>query len=212
MVEIYVSEIKERLSFTRLEYYWSVLPEREQIKNKRYLRWEDQQAHLFGKLLLRSALIKYGFSDQALTLIQFNDHQKPFIEGNVYFNISHSGKYVACAISKGIKMGLDVEQKIPQPDMSDFREIFSQAEWDYLNSVEEKIDVFYKLWTRKESIIKANGRGLSIPLQEVDVLSKSVWIEDTRWYITDLELDTAYSASLATGIKDSPVHFVPLNF
>lgn len=212
MVIIYLSEIKERLSFNQFENYLRLLPGREQIKNKRFLKWEDQHAHLFGKLLLRSALIRYGFSEQALSLIQFNDHQKPYIEGNVYFNISHAGKYVACAISEGIQIGLDVEQKIPQPNMSDFRDIFSPAEWDYLNSAEEKTDVFYKLWTRKESIIKANGKGLSIPLHEVDVLSNSVFIEDVSWFIQDLDLDTTYSACLATSIKESPVHFVPINF
>lgn len=212
MVIIYLSEIKERLPGALLEYYWSILPGRDKNKNKKYLRWEDQQAHLFGRLLLRNALIKYGYGDQALSLIQFNDHQKPFIEGNVYFNISHSGKYVACAISEGIQLGLDVEQKIFQPNLSDFREIFSPAEWDYLNRVEEKTDVFYKLWTRKESIIKANGRGLFIPLHEVDVLSNSICVEGTRWFITDFGLDTAYSACLATSVEDSPVQLALLSF
>jgi len=212
MVEIYISEIHGLMPSSLWEHYFSLLPESEQIRNKRYLRWQDKHAHLFGKLLLQNALIKYGFSNNILSHLQFNDHNKPFIDDNINFNISHSGKYIVCVISREIKLGVDLEQKTSQVNPDDFKEVFSQAEWECLKNVEGKLDLFYKLWTRKESVIKANGSGLAIPLYKVDVLSESVMIEGQTWFISDLDLDSNYSASLATSYKGCPVSFTPVNF
>ncbi|OQP61106.1 hypothetical protein A3860_05145 [Niastella vici] len=212
MVEIYTSEIHGPMSSSLWEHYFSFLPESEQIKNKRYLRWQDKHAHLFGKILLQNALIKYGFSNNILNNLRFNDHNKPFIDDNINFNISHSGKYIVCAISREIKLGVDLEQKISQVNPDDFKAVFSQAEWEFLKNMEGKMDLFYKLWTRKESVIKANGIGLTIPLFKVDVLSESVMVEGQTWFISDLDLDSNYSASLATSCKDCPISFTPVNF
>ncbi|WP_158085352.1 4'-phosphopantetheinyl transferase family protein [Niastella vici] len=200
------------MSSSLWEHYFSFLPESEQIKNKRYLRWQDKHAHLFGKILLQNALIKYGFSNNILNNLRFNDHNKPFIDDNINFNISHSGKYIVCAISREIKLGVDLEQKISQVNPDDFKAVFSQAEWEFLKNMEGKMDLFYKLWTRKESVIKANGIGLTIPLFKVDVLSESVMVEGQTWFISDLDLDSNYSASLATSCKDCPISFTPVNF
>lgn len=211
MVEIYTSEIRDPMCSALWEHYFSFLPEREQIKNKRYLRWQDKHAHLFGRLLLQRALIKFGFNHDILNQLQFNDHNKPFIDDTINFNISHSGKYIACVISTEIKLGIDLEQKIVQVNPDDFKEVFSQAEWECLKTVEGKLDLFYKLWTRKECVIKANGSGLAIPLDKVDVLSESVMLEGQTWFIADLDLDSNYSASLATSCKSYPLSFTPVN-
>ncbi len=212
MIDIYFCLIKEKLLYNQWEYYFNLLPASEKVRNKKYLRWEDQHSHLFGRLLLQTALIKHGYTSNILNHLQFNSYQKPFLNENIHFNISHSGQYIACAISREIKIGFDIELKLLTIDILDYQEIFSMREWRYLTDNEVKAELFYKLWTRKESIVKANGRGLQIPLNEVDVLNKSATLENKIWFINDLELDAKYSACLATNIMNYQTTLIQLDF
>lgn len=211
MVKIYTSEIQGPMSSILWEHHFNLLPESEQIKNNKYLRWQDKHAHLFGKLLLRNALIEYGFSKDILDHLRFNDN-KPFIDGNINFNISHSGTRIVCVVSREIELGVDLEHKTSQIDPDAFKQVFSQAEWEYLMSAEGNLDLFYRLWTRKEAVIKADGRGLAIPLGKVDILNDSIILEGQPWFISDLGLDSNYSTSIAASCKDYPISFAPIDF
>jgi 4'-phosphopantetheinyl transferase len=211
-IEIHVCEFKELLAEDRWHRYFSLLSPGEQARNRRYKRWQDQHSHLFGRLLLRNAVIPHGYANDVLNSLRFSSAQKPFLDGKIHFNISHSGRFVGCAISTDIVIGLDIEQKQYNIDFADFTNIFSNKELDYLDSSIDKTGTFYKLWTRKESVIKANGKGMAIDLKEVDVLSENTIVENERWFLRDLELAFDYCMSLATSTDKYQLDVITTDF
>lgn len=90
------------------------------------------------------------------------------------FNCSHSGDWVVCALAaagEGIEaVGIDIEQIDAQPDYAVAR-FFHSGERAWLEAAAQagRAEAFYRLWTLKESYIKALGRGLSEPLDSFQV-------------------------------------------
>ena len=87
---------------------------------------------------------------------------------DIYFNISHSGEWVICAISD-CELGVDVE-KI-QKNIPNWIYIFSEAEQQMIRKWNglERAELFYKFWTLKESYIKAVGLGLNMPMNSFSI-------------------------------------------
>jgi 4'-phosphopantetheinyl transferase len=80
------------------------------------------------------------------------------------FNLSHSGDWLACAVTAGVPVGVDIEQCNPQRNpqrdvMTLARRFFRAEEVEALASCgpEQQRDQFYNLWTLKESAVKARG-------------------------------------------------------
>ena len=62
---------------------------------------------------------------------------------------------------------------IEKIDLNVAKRFFSETEYDFLsgkNTEEEKTVSFYRIWTLKESYVKALGEGLSIPLNAFDIV------------------------------------------
>lgn len=202
MIDIYYCTIQEELTSQCWEDYFSLLPLAEQDKNMRFRRWEDRHAHLFGRLLLRQGLLHYGYKENILEDIQLNPYNRPFLHDEIDFSISHSGEYVTCAIGQDIKLGMDVERKDGKFDPEDAGAIFCHAELDYIRGSDNRCDAFFRLWARKESLIKADGRGFSAPLTSINCLTDEVILDNQRWYVRDLLLSESYSSAIST---DKPV-------
>lgn len=92
---------------------------------------------------------------------------------DIKFNYSHSGEWIVCAMSHE-DIGVDVE-KVQEIDISIADSFFSCLEKDHLMACQpnQRLDYFYDLWTLKESYIKWDGRGLSIPLKDFSIDIKS---------------------------------------
>ncbi len=106
-------------------------------------------------------------------LLQGARHEKPVI-GNLvlqplHFNSSHSGQVILIAFSRR-PVGVDVE-KIRQD--FDFRSLlstqFTEKERNALNTAGNPLPEFYRLWTRKEALVKGWGTGLQEELAAVPV-------------------------------------------
>jgi len=108
-------------------------------------------------------------------IISKNAYGKPYLTNkrNFHFNISHSGKWVVCAVGER-PVGIDIEF-IDQINLETAEKIaerfFSDEEYEDLFTREEKdiLAYFYEIWTLKESFIKAIGKGLTIPLNSFTV-------------------------------------------
>lgn len=88
-------------------------------------------------------------------------HGKPYLIGSeLKFNISHSNAYVACAVGDG-EMGIDVE-KTSKAELPEIYNFFAPSEIEMINALPQDIqaDMFYKIWTLKESYVKKSGDGL----------------------------------------------------
>ena len=82
------------------------------------------------------------------------------------FNISHTDGLIACAVTIGREVGVDVEHinRHLTHDVAD--RFFAPREVADLQSLpdEEQQRVFFDYWTLKEAYIKARGFGLALPL------------------------------------------------
>jgi len=195
-VNIFVCHFNKPLPKYLYEAYLKQLTKELQIKNTRFVRWQDRHAHLFGKLLLL-----YAFKDtniqNLLEIMKYSNNNRPFIPESSYdFSISHSGEYVICGMAEYLRMGIDIEE-IKPIDFKDFRKVMTERQWNDIKSAEESHQIFFKYWTIKECVIKADGRGLSIPLDHLEMEDSIVVYDNKKWFIKELMIDKTYSAHLA---------------
>jgi phosphopantetheinyl transferase len=129
---------------------------------------------LAGRRLLWDALARaYGdaaIRDWALVLA---DAGQPVLRGpgarTPAVTISHSGAYVACAIAEAGYLGLDIEVRRPRRWEDLTATVFDGTERETIDAMAEPARLLrcYELWTLKEAILKAWGRGLSISPCEI---------------------------------------------
>lgn len=160
---IKLSEIADIGVFQQLE---TMISSERREKIKKYHFEEDKKRSILAEVLLKHSLKKdYGINSKH---IQFatNRFGKPMLKNfeKIHFNLSHSGDWVVCGVSDE-PIGIDVEI-IKSIDLDIAKSFFTNNEYmDILNLANEKqLEYFYKLWTVKESYVKAEGKGLSIPL------------------------------------------------
>lgn len=196
MIKVLYSCFEQKLTDRELGTYLALFP--TSIKNKilRFQRWQDVQACLYGKLLLLKGLKEFGITCD-LGKLQYTSYSRPYIDKDLDFNISHSGHYVTCALSDFSKVGIDIEQVNPIA-IEDFKCYMLPDEWNKIIGSENKFYDFYNYWTQKESIVKADGRGLIIPLEEIVVRNNEAKIADTTWYLKKLKLAEDYVVHLAS--------------
>lgn len=144
-----------------------VSPEkRERIKKFHF--FEDARNCLMGDVLSRIEICRVtGLKNRQLEF-SVNDFGKPFLvtNQNVHFNISHAGHYIACVVADRA-VGIDVEV-IKPIDLKIAERFFASDETIYIMSG-EKVLRFYEVWTKKESHIKWDGKGLHKSLASFSV-------------------------------------------
>jgi len=184
MLKIYHADSVIFRAQYKLEELLHFLPESLHAKALRYRMPQDAFNFVLGKLMLKNGLEEMGL-DNDLEKIQFNKNGKPFLE-NVFFNISHSGNYVVCAITQAGEVGIDLE-KPRDISLEDFEMNFTKKEWTNITTHSFPLKKFYWYWVRKESIIKALGVNLSY-LNKIELESgKDFFIEnEKRWFLKDL--------------------------
>lgn len=88
---------------------------------------------------------------------------KPYFkDSSLYFNVSHSGEYLAIVIS-GAPVGIDL-QKYRSVREGMYRKVVQPQEQPLIGKNKERD--FIRLWSLKESFVKAEGKGLRIPMRE----------------------------------------------
>jgi 4'-phosphopantetheinyl transferase len=166
MLEAYCLKLDRELNEIEYEGLLSLLPYERQARIKRFRFYKDAQRSLLGDILARYLICtRINEKNHALEFDK-NEYGKPHLVSfpDINFNITHSGDWVACAID-GKVVGIDVETIRPI-DFKIAERFFSKDEVSDLfrQPEDERLNYFYKLWTLKESYIKAEGMGLSIPL------------------------------------------------
>ncbi len=132
------------------------------FKQEKYLH---EKEHKEGLRLLEYA-IKEEYGIEKLPKIEKGIHGKPyFIEGGPYFNISHTKGIAVCALGE-IEVGIDVEQ-IRGISESMEKRVLSKEEREWVSG-KEREEAFIRLWTLKESYVKATGEGLSKDFREIE--------------------------------------------
>jgi 4'-phosphopantetheinyl transferase len=84
------------------------------------------------------------------------------------FNLTHSGDFAACAILHGVPIGIDVEDIRRPINVAEMAgRWFAQSERRLLEQLAEacRTEMFFRIWTLKEAIVKTTGHGLRIEPQ-----------------------------------------------
>ncbi len=139
-----------------------VISEEREKKLDKFHFEADRLRSLYAEILLRYGLQKEGMRSEDIQFVH-NEYGKPGLKDrkDLYFNLSHSGDWVICAISSK-PVGADVEQ-VKNREMDIAERFFSSYEYKELMKCpkEAQAEYFCKLWTLKESYVKALGMGLS---------------------------------------------------
>lgn len=95
---------------------------------------------------------------------EYGENGKPYLtDYPFHFNLSHSGQYVFLGVS-GQEIGVDI-QKIQQTDeLRLAKRFFSGEEYKALEDCkdpENRRQMFFRMWTRKEAYGKLTGQGLA---------------------------------------------------
>lgn len=150
----------------------SLLDDSEQARAARYRFEEDRRRSIAARGLLRSLAASYLGSDaRALRFVE-GEHGKPSLagDGDLELNASHSGDLVALAFTRGTAVGVDVERV---RSMRDAREVsqrfFSPREVELVRAAPDIDATFFTIWTAKEAVVKALGRGIGASLQSFAV-------------------------------------------
>lgn len=159
-------------------------------------RWQDRQASLLGKLLLKEWLMRNGYGRDCLGLLTCNEYGRPQIDENIDFNISHSGGYVVCAVSDEGKVGVDIEE-IKPIEIEDFKASLPPAQWAAISGSKHPCTTFFAYWTKYESVIKADGRGLSIPFKDIHLNHDTALLNDRVWFLKKMPTDSDYICHIA---------------
>ncbi|MGN1373010.1 MAG: 4'-phosphopantetheinyl transferase family protein [Candidatus Coproplasma sp.] len=154
------------LTRTDFERLCSTLGAERLKKVKAQKQHEDKYLSAAAGYLLQTALKELNVVNPAILL---NEHGKPYLkEGDVFFNLSHSGFVAVCAVSSE-EVGVDVQQ-IKPVNQSLIRRICTGDEYAFVMQDEQGVEErFCRLWTVKESVIKCLGKGLALSPSRVEV-------------------------------------------
>ena len=199
MNERIITENKPSAQYTKIPQYdpapemiVSLSPYR-QAKLLRYKMPADRvRCYAAGKLL-DEMLIPLGYREAEMAYGE-NTYGKPFFQNapELHFSLSHSGGY-AMAVLGDTEVGCDIEgvrasrapaevlqsgrtsdsaKAAPLSHLTLAKRFFSCEEYEYLAALPEADipSVFTEIWVLKESLIKADGRGLGCPLDSFSVL------------------------------------------
>ncbi len=177
-----------------------LLSAQERERWSAYVQADDRLRFLTGAALLRRAAggclsVSPGRLRVDRTCRECGaQHGKPSLPDHPEFDVSvsHAGEHVVVAVARGPRIGVDVE-RIRDVEVDELaRSAFSIAEAAELAALPagERVGAFFSLWTRKESIVKALGVGITDDLADASA-------QKTGAAVHELTCAPGYVAALA---------------
>ena len=189
MIRIAISNILVYQDESFFKTHYALVSEDRKKKIDQYARQEDKWRSLGAYMLLCKMIAdetarteatptgaaQKGSESEADTLVFITgEHGKPVIKGmsGFYFNLSHSGNYVACVISDG-EVGIDIQNRTKSNERIAERVFESWKKDDFefgilpgtdclcITSAQDKEMRFCEMWCLTESQNKLTGMGLS---------------------------------------------------
>jgi 4'-phosphopantetheinyl transferase len=184
----------------------------EHLRDDEIHVWQLDYRPAHGRNPLRSVLGAYlGIEADRVTLIN-GEHGRPALadghDQSLGFNWSHSGNRALIAVGRRINPGIDLEQLRARPRAMEIaRRYFSAAEAEALAALPAtaRDAAFLEMWTAKEAVLKALGRGLAFGLDRLSIASAAGQLVLQRlegddvgaWQLQRLAVDTTLVAALA---------------
>lgn len=152
----------------------ATLSEGEQRRYRAFVRAERQRQFVAGRVLLRQALGSVAGVPPAAIVVEEQLARAPAAmlstgRAAPYFSISHSGAWVACAVSAQVALGLDIELRDSSRDhVALARQAFGEAQAAALAAMPEpaRLSAFYDMWCREEATFKLGGPAVACYFME----------------------------------------------
>lgn len=206
-----------------LRHFEGLLSPDEVARAERFVFDKTRRHFIAGRGLLRSILSWYAGRKAGELEFAYGAYGKPALavscEGDwLRFNVSHSQDLALYAITRDREIGVDLEYMRADLEYEEIaKRFFSPRESAVLRTLPEaqRCAAFFNCWTRKESYIKARGKGLAIPLDRFDVSlapGEAAGLlevreepeEASRWTISALDAAEGYAAALTVEGRVSP--------
>lgn len=194
--KVYIASTKELEDEQVFQSLYQTVSKERRDKIDRLKFPKDKRLSLAAEVLLKKALAQNGIDEFELEVgengkpyLKEGSHLE--CSHCVYFNLSHSEERVLCVISDK-EAGCDVE-KIKDTDYKIARHFFTKEEYDLIENYtikttgneeapeqlthdgdtalkleeeKQKQYMFFRLWTLKESFMKATGLGMKLSLKD----------------------------------------------
>jgi 4'-phosphopantetheinyl transferase len=190
----------------------------ERLRAARFRFARDRERFVAARGLLRQILALYLNTTARRLTFGYGSNGKPFLaeHGALRFNMAHSLNVALVAVAYKREVGVDIEHVRYDIAVEDIAEtVFSAAEKRALSRLDyqAKRMTFLQFWTRKEAYIKADGRGMSLLLEHIDVsvptnriavLDETVgeWRLCTHWTLQTLATGPDHAAALTAEGQD----------
>ena len=194
---------------------WPLLSEAERRRADAFIQTEHRDRYVQIHAVLRKILAYHTELTASEVAFEYNKYGKPSltdyqVSSPIEFNLSHSGNHALLAVAKHKMVGVDIElidqnidfEKIAQHSFTagECALIFDQPR-------HQQRSTFYRLWTAKESFVKALGKGMSLPFNRFELaLSNSDSIEiintdrlladNKNWTVCTLPCEPGFIAAL----------------
>lgn len=155
-----------------LSAYEALMNDEERARRDRFRYERGRHECLVTRALVRTTLSRYADVPPERWEFVVNKHGAPSLapdqcERPLRFNLAHTRGLIACAVTVGADVGVDVEfldRRGETVSLADH--FFSPSEVADLHALPpgRQEERFFHYWTLKESYIKARGMGLAIPL------------------------------------------------
>ncbi|MDQ8021458.1 MAG: 4'-phosphopantetheinyl transferase superfamily protein [Moraxellaceae bacterium] len=169
---------------------WSALLDADERQHaERLRRPADRCLYIAAHGLLRQLL--GHFSGEPPASLRFSrcangkprpvQTQQPYREPALHFNLSHSHRGVAVALSAAGEVGVDIERIQPGLDIDSLAPLtLHRDEQRQLGMLDPtaRSTAFFRAWTCKEAWLKAQGVGLSGSLTSLSVVAVAPGISD----------------------------------
>jgi 4'-phosphopantetheinyl transferase len=165
----------------RLQHYRTLLSDDEIERCDRFVHEADRTRFVIARTLVRTMLSEYVPRDPRDWRFRIAEYGRPELAElppgapDLRFNLSHTPGLVACAVTVGRDVGVDVENVNRTLTHQVPERFFSPQEVADLRALphEEQQLVFFDYWTLKESYIKARGLGLALPLGQFTFIRRA---------------------------------------
>ncbi|MHB8383168.1 MAG: 4'-phosphopantetheinyl transferase family protein [Candidatus Binataceae bacterium] len=198
--------------------------ERERAARFHFVR--DRRRFTVARAILRLIIGTYLRMRPATVRFSYGPNGKPRIEDacggeSLSFNLAHTGETVLYAFCRNHELGVDVEQIDRRVEFRQIaRQFFAPEEIKSIEMLprDQQGRRFFEIWTRKEAYLKALGAGLSIPLNEFEVVSveRESHTADPKqrrdWTIQQFEPRIGYMGALATRSDQSQISWWDWHF
>lgn len=196
-----------------------LLPESERARGRRFYHEHHRHAFVFAHGLMRHILGAYCRCDPAALEFVAGEFGKPMLRGEgidppnaVSFNLSHSHGRALLAVSAQREVGVDIEQVSERTNVLGIASsYFCGPELEAIQraSAEQRADTFFRYWSAKEAVLKAQGVGLNVALDSFQILFDEGWATATveshtpqmaaDWRVRSLPCDGGWFAAVVAG-------------